>query len=69
MCIPLQMKSLHLLSKFHGYIGLGKKWMCKLPPELLGVDLKDIGSSRRIMCIMADFHILTAFINEKIQWI
>ena len=39
---PLRMKSLHLLSKFHGYIfnGLGEKLNLKLPPEILCVDLK-----------------------------
>ena len=38
----LKMKFLHLLWKFHGYIfhGLGEKWIRKLPPEILPVDLK-----------------------------
>ena len=39
---PLQMKSLYLLSKFHGDIfnGLGEKWIWKLPPEMPLVDVK-----------------------------
>ena len=36
------MKSLHLLSKFNSYVfnGLEEKWIWKLPPEILPVDLK-----------------------------
>ena len=39
---PLKMKFLHLLWKFHGdfFHGLGEKWIWKLPPEILPVDLE-----------------------------
>ena len=38
---PLKMKFLYLLWKFHGYIfnGLGEKWIWKLPPAILPLDL------------------------------
>ena len=41
---PLKMLFLHLLRKCHGYIfnGLGEKWIWKLSPAVLPVDL-DIG--------------------------
>ena len=37
------MKSLRLLSKFHGNIfnGLGEKWIWKLPPEILRADFNE----------------------------
>ena len=38
---PLKMQFLHLLWKFHGYIfnSSGEKWIWKLPPAILPVDL------------------------------
>ena len=38
---PLKMKFLHLLWKFRGYVfnGLGEKWIWKLPPAMLPVNL------------------------------
>ena len=48
ICSPLQIRSPHLLSKFHGYIfnDLGEKWLWKLPPEILSVDKKKSGEHR-----------------------
>ena len=42
ICNPLKMEFLQLLWKFHGYIfnGLGEKWIWKLSPEILPIDLK-----------------------------
>ena len=43
ICGPLKIKSLHLMSKFQGFIfnDLGEKQISKLPPEILRVHLEN----------------------------
>ena len=72
----VKMKFLHLLWKFHGYIfnGLGEKWIWKLPPAILPVDLNGetrkygTRATRRLQLRQTSMNILYIKCSLKGKW-